>query len=122
MSYIISFTIAILLTALSYFFGSSLITNAISIWKALIIGISVVSIGAITEQIGAPKWLIVMMPFPVGMLLLFLFLNQPLHIWFFTLCYNFSFIHNNSHYSKLLFSVSLPNSRLEIVLNTYQAI
>jgi len=83
MNYIISFTVAVLLTALSYYSGSNLITNAIAIWEALIIGISVVSVGAITEKIGAPIWLIVLMPFPVGMLLLFLFFNQPLHIWFF---------------------------------------
>src|SRR5690625_5133187 len=80
----ISFMIAILLTSLSYFFGSRLITNGITTWQALIIGISVVSLGAITEAFRAPIWLIVFMPFPVGMLLLFLFLNKPLHIWLFT--------------------------------------
>ncbi|WP_087975169.1 hypothetical protein [Oceanobacillus rekensis] len=84
MNYIISFIIAILLTALSYFFGSRFITNGIAIWQALIIGISVVSLGAITEALRAPVWLIVLIPFPVGMLLLFLFLNKPLHTWLFT--------------------------------------
>ena len=84
MNYVISFVIAILLTALSYFFGSRLITNGIAAWQALIISISVVSLGAIAEALGAPIWLIVLIPFPVGMLLLFLFLNKPLHIWFFT--------------------------------------
>lgn len=84
MNYLISFIIAVLLTGLSYFFGSRLITNGIAIWQALIIGISVVSLGAITEALKAPIWLIVLMPFPVGMLLLFLFLDKPLHIWLFT--------------------------------------
>ena len=84
MNYIISFIIAILLTALSYFIGSRLITNGIATWQALIIGTTVVSLGAITEALRAPIWLIVLIPFPVGMLLLFLFLNKPLHTWFFT--------------------------------------
>ena len=84
MNYMISFMIAILLTALSYFFGSRLITNGIAIWQALIIGTFVVSLGAITEALRAPIWLIVLVPFPVGMLLLFLFLNKPMHTWFFT--------------------------------------
>ncbi len=83
MNYVISFVIAILLTSFSYFFGSRFITNGIAIWQALIIGTSVVSLGAITEALRAPIWLIVLMPFPVGMLLLFLFLNKPLYIWMF---------------------------------------
>ena len=84
MKYVISFIIAILLTALSYFLGSQFITSGIAAWHALIIGISVVSLGAITETLGAPIWLIVVTPFPVGMLLLFLFVGQPLPIWFLT--------------------------------------
>ncbi|MGJ9459811.1 hypothetical protein [Oceanobacillus sp. CF4.6] len=83
MNYVISFIAAILLTALSYFFGSNFITNGITIRQALIIGTSVVALGAITEALGAPIWLIVVMPFPVGMLLLFQFLNQPIRTWFF---------------------------------------
>lgn len=84
MNYILSFFVAILLTTLSYFFGSRVITNGLAAWQALTIGISVVSLGAITEALKAPIWLIVLMPFPVGMLLLFLFLNKPLHTWLFT--------------------------------------
>jgi hypothetical protein len=38
---------------------------------------SVVSLGAITEFLGAPIWLIVLIPFPVGMFLLYLILNKP---------------------------------------------
>jgi|SRR5690625_1319079 len=84
MHYLISFIIAILLTSLSYFLGSRLIANGIAIWHSLVIGTSVVTLGAITEALRAPIWLIVIIPFPVGMLLLFLFLNKPLHTWFFT--------------------------------------
>ena len=84
MSYIFSFLIAILLTALSYFFGSRLITNGIAIWQAVLIGACVVSLGAASEALGAPIWLIVLIPFPVGMILLYLFLKKQLHIWFLT--------------------------------------
>src|SRR5690606_16233436 len=58
------------------------IKKSIESWQALIIGFTVVSLGALTEYLGAPIWLIVLIPFPVGMLLLFLFLQQPLQIWF----------------------------------------
>lgn len=82
MNYFTSFLLATLLTALSYFLGSLLIRNGIAVWQALIIGVSVVSLGAITEAFGAPIWLIVLIPFPVGMFLLYLFLNKPLDTWF----------------------------------------
>jgi len=84
MRYFTSFVLSVVLTSLSYFFGSLFVHHPIAIYQALIIGISVVSIGAITEVLGAPVWLIVLIPFPVGMILLFLFLNQPLHIWLLT--------------------------------------
>lgn len=84
MNYFISFILATLLTAFPYFLGSLLIRNGISVWQALMIGISVVSLGAITEAFGAPRWLIVLIPFPVGMFLLYLFLNKPLGTWFLT--------------------------------------
>ena len=67
----------------SYFLGSLLIKNGIAVWQAFLIGTLVVSLGALTEVCNAPIWLIVLIPFPVGMLLLYLFLNQPLHTWFF---------------------------------------
>jgi len=84
MQYLVSFIIAVLLTSISYFFGSRLVTKGIHLWQAVAIGASVVSVGAIAEAIGLPIWLIVLLPFPVGMLLLFLFLKQPLRIWFAT--------------------------------------
>jgi hypothetical protein len=84
MNYLISFVLSVVLTALSYFFGSQLLKNDLAIWQALIIGFSVVSLGALTEALGAPIWLIVLIPFPVGMLLLYLFLNQPFLTWLLT--------------------------------------
>lgn len=84
MNYLISFLLATLLTALSYFLGSLLTKNGIAVWHALIIGASVVSLGAFTEALGAPIWLIVLIPFPVGMFLLYLFLNKSLGTWFLT--------------------------------------
>lgn len=55
MKYVISFSVAILLTALSYFLGSHFIANGMAIWQALIIGTTVVALGAITEALGAPR-------------------------------------------------------------------
>ncbi|WP_208592070.1 hypothetical protein [Gracilibacillus suaedae] len=84
MNYLLSFVLSVALTALSYFLGSQLLNSDIAIWQAFIIGFSVVSLGALTEALGAPIWLIVLMPFPVGMLLLYLFLNQPFLTWLLT--------------------------------------
>ncbi|MED3622851.1 hypothetical protein [Neobacillus thermocopriae] len=84
MNYFIRFVLAILLTSLSYFLGSHLMNHALSLFQAFIIGISVVSLGSITEAIGAPIWLIVALPFPIGMTLLYLFLDQPFLTWLFT--------------------------------------
>lgn len=84
MQYVVSFIIAVLLTSISYFFGSRLVTKGIHLWQALAIGASVVSLGALAEAIGLPIWLIVLIPFPVGMLLLFLFLKQSFRIWLIT--------------------------------------
>ncbi len=84
MTYFFSFVLSVVLTTLSYFIGSQLTANDIAIWQSIAIGLSVVSIGALTETLGAPIWLIVLVPFPVGMLLLYLFLNKPLYIWLLT--------------------------------------
>jgi hypothetical protein len=84
MNYFFSFVVSILLTSLSYYLGSQLVKNRIAIWQALVIGFSVVSLGALTEAMGASIWLIVLVPFPVGMLLLYLFLNKSVGTWFIT--------------------------------------
>ncbi|WP_088104096.1 hypothetical protein [Halalkalibacter urbisdiaboli] len=84
MNYFINFLLAISLTGFSYFFGGLLIGKDLAIWQALIIGFAVVSLGSLTEKLKAPMWLIILVPFPVGMFLLFLFLNQPITIWFTT--------------------------------------
>ena len=54
MNYFLSFVLSVVLTSLSYFLGSYFIRNDIAFWQALIIGASVVSLGAITEFLGAP--------------------------------------------------------------------
>jgi len=80
--YAIDFILAIVLTAISYDLGSLIIGDGIAMWQALLIGLSVVSLGAITEAFGAPIWLIVLVPFPVGMILLYLFLDDAVGQWF----------------------------------------
>lgn len=82
--YYFDFFLAILLTALSYFIGSTLLSNGLPIWQALIIGATVVLLGAITEALKGPMWLIILVPFPIGMLSLFLFLNEPWLTWLLT--------------------------------------
>jgi hypothetical protein len=84
MSYFLSYIVSIILTSLSYFTGSHLIRNGIALWKSFIIGASVVTLGALTEALGAPIWLIVLTPFPVGMILLYLFLKKPFIKWLVT--------------------------------------
>ncbi|WP_026584711.1 hypothetical protein [Bacillus sp. J33] len=81
MRYYFDLFLAIVLTALSYFIGSLLIGNGLPAWQALIIGTAVVLLGAITEALKAPMWLMILVPFPIGMLLLFLFLKEPVQTW-----------------------------------------
>ncbi|MED4455524.1 hypothetical protein [Metabacillus fastidiosus] len=82
MKYYFDFLLAILLTSFSYYLAGLFISNGLAAWQAFIIGFSVVSLGAITEALKSPIWLIILIPFPVGMLLLFLFLNSALLTWF----------------------------------------
>lgn len=82
--YYFDFLLAILLTAFSYFLGSLILSNGLSTWQSFIIGTSVVLLGAVTEALKAPMWLIILVPFPIGMLLLFFFLNEPIQTWFLT--------------------------------------
>ncbi|MEC0281657.1 hypothetical protein [Terribacillus saccharophilus] len=84
MKYLVDFILAIILTGLSYYIGSLLFRHGLPIWHAMVIGFSVVALGALTEALGAPIWLIVLVPFPVGMLLLYLFLQIPIYNWFIT--------------------------------------
>lgn len=84
MRYLISLVTAILLTGLSYFLGDLFLTNELLLWEAIVIGASVVILGAIVEKLHSPMWLIILTPFPVGMLLLYLFLNEAWSEWLFT--------------------------------------
>ncbi|MBO1513043.1 hypothetical protein [Metabacillus bambusae] len=90
MKYFSSFIAAITLTSLSYFLGDLFLTKGLLIWQALIIGASVVILGATAEKLRAPMWLIILTPFPVGMLLLFFFLNESWTMWLST--YSFTLL------------------------------
>jgi hypothetical protein len=96
MNYFLGFILSIILTSSAYFFGSLFIGNSIAFWQALVIGGTVVSFGAIAEGLGAPIWLIVLIPFPVGMFLLYLFLNESFITWlvtYFTILALYTVIH-----------------------------
>ncbi|KGR74206.1 hypothetical protein [Ureibacillus sinduriensis] len=82
MKYLFDFILAVSLNGFSYYIASFLLDNELAIWQALLIGLIVVSLGAMTEALGSPMWLIVLVPFPVGMLLLYLFLDATVTEWF----------------------------------------
>lgn len=82
--YLFNFLLAVFLTGCSYFIASLILQKGLPLWQALIIGFVVVSLGALTEAIGSPMWLIVFIPFPVGMFLLYTFLNVSVWQWFLT--------------------------------------
>ena len=84
MKYGSSLTIAILLTSLAYFLGDYFLSHSLVIWQSLIIGASVVLLGALVEKLHAPMWLIIVTPFPVGMSLLYFFLNTSFDTWLYT--------------------------------------
>ncbi|MGM0840098.1 MAG: hypothetical protein ACQEWE_05185 [Bacillota bacterium] len=84
MKYLFDFFLAVSLNGLSYYIASFVLRNGLPIWQALIIGFSVVSLGALTEALGSPMWLIVLVPFPVGMFLLYSFLQVSVPQWFLT--------------------------------------
>ncbi|MFD1020928.1 hypothetical protein [Thalassobacillus hwangdonensis] len=84
MKYFFDFLLAISLNGFSYYVASRVFTLDLSVWQALVIGASVVTLGALTEAVGSPMWLIVLMPFPVGMILLYLFLGVSVPVWFIT--------------------------------------
>ncbi len=82
--YFFDFILAISLNSFSYYIASSVLRNGLPFWQALIIGFSVVSLGALTEALGSPMWLIVLVPFPVGMFLLYSFLHVTVSQWLLT--------------------------------------
>ncbi|WP_273129770.1 hypothetical protein ACNRWW_20195 [Metabacillus sp. HB246100] len=82
LKYLFDFVLAISLTAFSYYIASFILANDLLLWQAFVIGFSVVSLGALTEKLGSPMWLIIFIPFPIGMILLYLFLNVSVPQWF----------------------------------------
>ncbi|MBX0358492.1 hypothetical protein [Halobacillus sp. Nhm2S1] len=84
MKYTLDFMLAVSLNGFSYYVASLILSNGLPYWQAFIIGFTVVSLGALTEAVGSPMWLIVLVPFPVGMFLLYSFLNVAVPLWFLT--------------------------------------
>ncbi|RIW28964.1 hypothetical protein D3H55_20580 [Bacillus salacetis] len=84
MKYLFDYLLAITLNGFSYYIASFFLDNELAFWQALLIGFSVVTLGALTEAAGSPMWLIVLVPFPVGMFLLYTFLDETLAHWFLT--------------------------------------
>jgi hypothetical protein len=84
MKYWFDYLLAISLNGFSYYIASFFLTNELAFWQAILIGFSVVTLGALSEAAGSPMWLIVLVPFPVGMLLLYSFLNVSVPLWFLT--------------------------------------
>lgn len=75
---------AIIFTSLSYYFADRTIYRYLVWWQPLLIGTSVVAAGALVEKLNAPMWLIIVIPFPIGMILLMWFFNWSIQRWFFT--------------------------------------
>ncbi|KAB2331113.1 hypothetical protein F7731_18705 [Cytobacillus depressus] len=69
------FLLAIIFTSLSYFLGDRTLFQQIHWVHPLIIGTSVGSAGALAEKLHAPMWLIIVLPFLIGMGLLLSFLD-----------------------------------------------
>lgn len=68
----------------SLFLGDAIIAHKLFIWQTIVIGATVVLAGAFVEKIHAPMWLIIITPFPIGMTLLYVFLNETTYTWFIT--------------------------------------
>ncbi|MBM7716592.1 hypothetical protein MHB50_18920 [Siminovitchia sp. FSL H7-0308] len=83
-NYVLKLLLAILLTSAAYFLGDAIIAHKLFIWQTIVIGATVVLAGAFVEKIHAPMWLIIITPFPIGMTLLYVFLNETTYTWFIT--------------------------------------
>ncbi|MDZ5609094.1 hypothetical protein U2I54_19000 [Bacillus pseudomycoides] len=55
--------------------------NRLELWQPFIIGLAVVSAGALTEKLNSPMWLIIVIPFPIGITLLLSFLQWDGILW-----------------------------------------
>ena len=86
LNYVISYFAAIIFTAITYFFADITLFNKLIWWEPLVIGAVVVTAGALAEKFKAPMWLIILLPFPLGLGLLFTFLNVEVINWLFTYC------------------------------------
>lgn len=78
MNYFLSYALSIILTSLSYFIGTHILKKGIESWQALIIGFTVVSLGALTEYLGAPIWFIAY----ITVLALYTIIHIPMSYFF----------------------------------------
>lgn len=76
MTYVGGMIIAILFTALSYFLSDRTLYKRLHFWQPLMIGLVVVIAGALADLLHAPMWLIIIIPFVLGVGLLWSFLRM----------------------------------------------
>jgi hypothetical protein len=70
------YLVAVIFTALSYLVGFYIIQRKFKVLKSLLIGFVVVTIGYGSALLNFPIFLIVLMPIPFGLLLLYLFSDR----------------------------------------------
>ena len=81
MPYVFVYAAAVVLTALAYLAGDLTLHRRLAWYEAGLIGFAVVTLGALAERLGAPLWLIIATPFPVGMGLLYLLMGAGVREW-----------------------------------------
>lgn len=84
MSYFISLIVAIFFTSLSYYLSDLTLFKKLGWWQPLLIGITVVLLGAFVEKIGASMWFIILLPFLVGIIILLSFYNWNIALGLYT--------------------------------------
>ncbi|HET7521763.1 MAG TPA: hypothetical protein VFJ73_00425 [Bacillales bacterium] len=82
--YFFGYVLAILFTGLAYYLGDVTLYRELSGWQPFLIGFAVVTAGVLMEQFRAPIGLIVITPFPIGMLLLLYFFQWNVLPWIYT--------------------------------------
>lgn len=116
MKYMINFLLAIILTSIAYFIGGVIFKTELTIFQSFMIGLSVVSLGAITEALHAPIGVIIFVPFPVCryVFVMVIFTRILTHMVSYLFGY-VSYLHNSSYDNELFFQISFFNSCVEII-------
>ena len=81
MNYTCSFIFAVLFTSSAYFLADFTLFQYLHWMHPLLVGLSVVTAGALAEKLNSPMWLIILLPFPIGMGMLLAFLNWDIPSW-----------------------------------------